>query len=52
MKHEFKPYLNPVFIESGSYIGAGIVAAWDAGFKKIISESGHHFIRDAPFADP
>lgn len=37
MKHNFKPYLNPIFIESGSYCGDGIKAALDAGFKKIIS---------------
>lgn len=37
MKHDFTPYLNPVFIESGSYGGNGIRAALRAGFKKIIS---------------
>jgi hypothetical protein len=37
MKHYFVPYLNPVFIESGSYGGGGIMAALNAGFKKIIS---------------
>ena len=37
MKHDFGPYLNPVFIETGSYIGAGIDAALAVGFKKIIS---------------
>jgi len=37
MKHDFKPYLNPVFIETGSYGGHGIKSAMDAGFKKVIS---------------
>ena len=37
MKHDFKKYLNPVFIETGSYMGIGIQAAIDAGFEKIIS---------------
>jgi len=37
MKHNFKPYLNPVFIESGSYGGDGIMAALKAGFPKVIS---------------
>jgi len=37
MKREFAPYLNPIFIETGSYIGMGIDAALEAGFKKIIS---------------
>jgi hypothetical protein len=33
----FKKYLNPIFIETGSWIGDGIQQASDAGFKKIIS---------------
>ena len=37
MKHNFAPYLNPVFIESGSYAGEGIMAAIRAGFPRIIS---------------
>jgi len=37
MKHEFRPYINPVFIETGSYIGDGIRAALGAGFPQIIS---------------
>jgi len=37
MKHEFRPYLNPVFIETGSYIGDGIRAALRAGFSSIFS---------------
>ena len=37
MKHNFKPYMNPVFIETGSYVGDGIKAALDAGFKQVIS---------------
>ena len=37
MKHDFKPYLSPVFIETGSYIGDGIKAALKAGFERVIS---------------
>jgi hypothetical protein len=37
MKHNFRPYINPVFIETGSYCGEGIQAAINAGFKSIIS---------------
>ncbi len=37
MKHNFYPYLNSVFIESGTYGGDGVRAALNAGFKKIIS---------------
>ena len=37
MKRDFTPHLNPIFIESGSYVGWGIEAALAAGFKKIIS---------------
>lgn len=37
MKHDFKPYLNPVFIETGSYGGDGIKAALEAEFPQIIS---------------
>lgn len=37
VKHQFKPYLNPVFIETGSYVGEGIQAALNAGFKRVIS---------------
>jgi hypothetical protein len=37
MKHNFKPYLNPIFIETGSYTGDGIIAALHAGFKTIYS---------------
>ena len=33
----FAKYLNPLFIETGSYIGDGIGAALAAGFTKIIS---------------
>ena len=49
MKHNFKPYLNPIFIETGSYIGDGIQAALrahdkDIRFEKIISiEVSKHF---------
>ena len=37
MRHDFKKYLNPVFIETGSLQGKGIQAAIDAGFQKVIS---------------
>ena len=37
MKRDFKKYLNPYFIETGSYKGEGIQAALDAGFEKVIS---------------
>ena len=37
MRHNFKPYLNPIFIETGSLHGKGIEAARQAGFGKIIS---------------
>jgi len=33
----FKKYMNPVFIETGSYIGEGIQEAVDAKFQKIYS---------------
>jgi hypothetical protein len=33
----FKKYLNPVFIETGSFIGDGIQQALEAGFQKVIS---------------
>ena len=37
MTRDFTEHLNPVFIETGSYVGWGIEAALAAGFKKIIS---------------
>lgn len=37
MKHRFENYMNPVFIETGSFFGDGIMAALRAGFEKIIS---------------
>jgi len=33
----FKSYLSPVFVETGSHIGEGIVKALDAGFKEVRS---------------
>jgi hypothetical protein len=45
MKHDFVPYMSPVFIETGSYGGDGIAAAMKAGFKKIhsIELSDHYY---------
>jgi hypothetical protein len=37
MKHDFQSYKNAIFIESGSYVGAGIRAALNAGFERVIS---------------
>lgn len=37
MKHDFTSYLNDTFIETGSYVGDGIQAALDAGFKQVLS---------------
>jgi len=37
MKRDFKKYINPYFVETGSYTGTGIQAALDAGFDTIIS---------------
>lgn len=33
----FKKYINPVFVETGSYMGSGIQEAHNAGFNKIYS---------------
>jgi len=33
----FKKYSNPVFIETGSFMGDGIQQALEAGFQKVIS---------------
>jgi len=33
----FKKYMNPAFIETGSYLGDGIQSAIDAGFNKVYS---------------
>jgi len=46
MKHDFTPYLNPIFIETGSYIGDGIQAALNSGFTQVISiEVNIYFFR-------
>ena len=37
MKYDFRPYINPVFIETGSYVGEGIQGALNSGFQKVIS---------------
>lgn len=36
-KREFESFINPVFIETGSYVGDGIKAALRCGFPKVIS---------------
>lgn len=36
-KELFQKYMNPVFIETGTYRGDGVQQAIDAGFKKICS---------------
>lgn len=36
-KELFQKYMNPVFIETGTYKGEGVQHAIDAGFKKIYS---------------
>jgi len=33
----FRKYMNPIFVETGSYIGMGIQEALDAGFNKVYS---------------
>jgi hypothetical protein len=44
MRGGFEKYMNPVFIETGSYGGDGIVAAMKAGFKRIFSiELSEHY---------
>jgi len=44
MKHKFTPFINPVFIETGSYAGDGIKAAMKAGFERIFSiELSDHY---------
>ena len=37
MEHDFSPYWNPVFIETGSFMGDGIKSAIKAGFEEIHS---------------
>lgn len=36
-KENFEKYMNPVFIETGSYVGDGIQQAIDAGYQRVIS---------------
>ena len=36
-KENFEKYLNPIFIETGSFVGDGIQQAIDAGYTRIIS---------------
>ncbi len=36
-KKVFAEFVNPVFIETGSYVGSGIQMALDAGYNKVIS---------------
>jgi hypothetical protein len=44
MHGSFKKYMNPVFIETGSYVGDGIRNAMNAGFKRIFSiELSQHY---------
>lgn len=37
LKDTFKKYINPIFVETGSYHGDGIQLALDAGFQMIYS---------------
>jgi hypothetical protein len=37
MKHDFARHLNPVFVETGSWLGDGISAALKAGFQEVHS---------------
>jgi hypothetical protein len=41
-----KEYLNPVFVETGTYKGDGIQAALDAGFKSIVSLEARYELSD------
>lgn len=45
MKYDFRPYLNPVFIETGTANGKGVIAALAAGFPQIhsIELSPHYY---------
>ena len=47
MKCELKDYMNPVFVETGTFRGDGIELAKRAGFKRIISiEISETFCKD------
>lgn len=44
MKYDFRPYMNPVFIETGTANGKGVIAALAAGFTEIHSiELSRHY---------
>ena len=41
IRFEISEYINPVFVETGSYRGDGIAAALSAGFEKVYSIEVH-----------
>lgn len=43
-KNIFKDYMNPIFFETGSYLGSSIQLALDSGYQKIYSiELSQHY---------